>query len=755
MDVRSLFGLLEHKYGKTWRNHGNVNIIFLMILIRLADLLHIDASRTDKIKLELGTIYSPVSLNEHEKHLAIKNINLNGSTDGEKMILEVEPLSAKIYVEIESLVKYIQQEFDRCWAIMGEECPDNLKLKYRRIETNITDEMKDNYKFVPKRFCFKLNDELAKLLISPLYGNNPSYGVREMVSNAVDACRARFVMDDELDDSLTNSIRVKVNFYSLRKVITIVDEGIGMTIDEIEKYFLNIGASFNNDSDWQKNRKGHNVYRTGRFGIGILAAFLIGPKITVSTRSIKDGKDGIGYKFTATLDKKFIQIDKVEGLDIGTTIEIECSDDSCQMLANEAIERLNGDNDSINGQGTPWFDWYVESKPIVEYYMDNILIKKSSNPFKNYKTLEHSCEGIGSILWKPASLFKRYGNRKLFCNGFVVTQKSNNTEFHLEEIEKYPIRIPSLSVIDLYNKLPLNIQRNDIDEKWLKKPLEEELATAMYKDMLCQLMAIDINQSRTLNKLFISDMGFTYNKYALYPLRNYYSGYKSLNIIDEFASTPYNEYWLKDKILVHICDTGRFDYLVLKDLSKQLSQLVGKEVLCTLHSIPYDPAGWSNIVDLIYIIKSIVKLRPKKSLIKDCSIAVYKEILDVFSYPEDVRGDISFIKNRIRDNDNKRINDYCLINHRKMNDEIVKSLSGFLHDNENRVGLPLFFILHHVSGEPRKDGFAEQLFDEYGGDMIFPFDEEERKKKFSKIYEECKDDIELYKKEFRASLYKP
>ena len=39
--------------------------------------------------------------------------------------------------------------------------------------------------------------------------------------------------------------------------------------------------------------------------------------------------------------------------------------------------------------------------------------------------------------------------------------------------------------------------------------------------------------------------------------------------------------------------------------------------------------------------------------------------------------------------------------------------------------------------------------------MIFPFDEEERKKKFSKIYEECKDDIELYKKEFRASLYKP
>ena len=55
--------------------------------------------------------------------------------------------------------------------------------------------------------------------------------------------------------------------------IVIEDFGVGMSADVVDKYLLNIGASFRRSDIWRKNHEssGHStVHRTGRFGIGLL-----------------------------------------------------------------------------------------------------------------------------------------------------------------------------------------------------------------------------------------------------------------------------------------------------------------------------------------------------------------------------------------------------------------------------------------------------------------------------------------------------
>ena len=193
-------------------------------------------------------------ISQHQHMLVYSNFYWRDFIDKELICVEASPEDAMMYVKIDNLLQDIQKEFDLSWAILGEVYGDHYKLRYRRIESNLTDEnVKNDYTFVPKQFGFKFNNELSKLLIAPLYGNDPSYGVRELVQNAVDACRTRMAIDEEYEKQ--DITHVTVSFDSDTKLFTIVDTGVGMTIEEIDNYFLTIGYSYNNSAEWQKTKE--------------------------------------------------------------------------------------------------------------------------------------------------------------------------------------------------------------------------------------------------------------------------------------------------------------------------------------------------------------------------------------------------------------------------------------------------------------------------------------------------------------------
>ena len=547
MNVRDTFEYLEELFGDTSYTPFGIHVVYLMVLLRLADYLQIDNSRTNDTKLSINVLYSPYSLQEHKTHLSIKDV-LFDNKDKEKIVIHANPKDAQTYVKIEWLAEEIQKEFDRSWAILGEVYTDyKYKLRYRRISTNISNEKyKSKLDYVPEQFCFRYNNDLFKLLIAPLYGDDPSYGVRELVQNAVDACR--LCMDDLPSN---NKPHVKVEVNSKKMLFTITDMGKGMNLYEIKNYFLTIGSSYNDNIDWKKTRDQEHIYRTGRFGIGVLAAFLLGPEINVETRK---RNEKMGYRFTASLHDKNIQIEKVPDAEYGTKIEIKCSE--------KCIEYFG---ESYNDE---WYKWYIGKKPIVAYYY-NGKRQKPEFDLSEYKKLNHSSEKYGNVFWKPQRLIS-YNTRSLYCNGFLINNYPQKKEFSSINFDGFRhMNIPSLQIDDIYNQLPLNLKRDNIEES-VKYDFEESMAREVFIDLMCQLMATDLNSifdSGHLNEFYFHNKGFSLQSDYIYNCvketgiiriprnrdRSYYRGRMSL-VKDEMVKILENS-----KYCMKFDETDRYD----------------------------------------------------------------------------------------------------------------------------------------------------------------------------------------------------
>ena len=117
-----------------------------------------------------------------------------------------------------------------------------------------------------------------------------------------------------------------------------------MTLDEILNYFLNVGSSFRKSYNWKKefiSEDGHVlINRNGRFGIGVLAAFLLGDQIEVKTKSYKDE---YAYSFITQIDSEFVNISRVDGFEgdsIGTEISIFLSKEKYKQIIEKNKEEI-------------------------------------------------------------------------------------------------------------------------------------------------------------------------------------------------------------------------------------------------------------------------------------------------------------------------------------------------------------------------------------------------------------------------------
>ena len=94
---------------------------------------------------------------------------------------------------------HIQRELDTTWAVFGEiygrfDTMNGFGLTIRRIRSTLDDlpALSKRLTYLPVHARFRSSDtELLRLLVGPLYGNDLTIGVRELIQNAVDACRER------------------------------------------------------------------------------------------------------------------------------------------------------------------------------------------------------------------------------------------------------------------------------------------------------------------------------------------------------------------------------------------------------------------------------------------------------------------------------------------------------------------------------------------------------------------------------------
>lgn len=117
--------------------------------------------------------------------------------------------------------------------------------------------------------------------------------LRELVSNAVDASRKLQALgrSGEYNGDTSNQ-QVTVTLDKDAKTLTVSDEGIGMTAEEIEKYINQI--AFSGASEFMDKYKDANII--GHFGLGFYSSFMVSKKVEIVSLSYKEGSQAVRWE---------------------------------------------------------------------------------------------------------------------------------------------------------------------------------------------------------------------------------------------------------------------------------------------------------------------------------------------------------------------------------------------------------------------------------------------------------------------------
>ncbi|MDI9869004.1 HD domain-containing protein [Flectobacillus roseus] len=516
MEIRDTFEYLKTISEEEWSKPYSVDVIFLMVVLRIADYFQFDATRIDKPLLKLKTFSSPISQIEHDKHLAIDFVKPY-TQDPEVLYIEAKPDNSNLFLKLSQLFKSIQYELDISWAILGEiygkESQDKQpKIQYRRVKSNLDKrgQFLKNVTYIPEKINFEYDNDLAKLLIAPLYGNDPTYGVRELLQNAIDACKELEAEYTKLSKPYEALIKVSIIEEDNVSFFIIEDNGKGMTLAELKNYFLKAGSSFRKSIDWQKkytNEDGKSdVMRSGRFGVGVLAAFLLGDEIEVETYN---SDDYYTYSFKAKLDSEQLNIEKKTPRENrGTKIKILLELDKKEKLKN--IDR--------------WQNWYRFKKPKVIYQKNNKNVVTSNliDPLKvSDEQHEIFPEHFDKVIWYYSK------NNITTCNGILVP----NTY-----ILKYINSTPTIHIIDSNAKLDLNLSRQSIMGKL---SFEDELLEDIFKDFIASMLLYKNKYLIKDNKLQISSSTESFNHPSGIKMDSYFYTTKGFIINYNYFTQSY------------------------------------------------------------------------------------------------------------------------------------------------------------------------------------------------------------------------
>lgn len=170
-----------------------------------------------------------------------------------------------------------------------------------------------------------------------LYSDNEIF-LRELVSNAVDATQKikRLASIGQFKDDL-GEVRVKVSFDEKKKTLTISDNGLGMTAEEIKKYINQIAFSGATEFvEKFKDAKDANEI-IGKFGMGFYSAFMVADQVEIDTLSYQDGAEPA--KWTCDGSTEF-EIGKGHRKTRGTDIILHINKDSEEFLNKEKLQGI-------------------------------------------------------------------------------------------------------------------------------------------------------------------------------------------------------------------------------------------------------------------------------------------------------------------------------------------------------------------------------------------------------------------------------
>lgn len=169
-----------------------------------------------------------------------------------------------------------------------------------------------------------------------LYSDHDIF-LRELISNAVDASQKLRTLSSlgeakgELGD-----LKIEIKLDEEKKTITISDQGIGMTADEVEKYLNQV--AFSGAEEFVKKYKGQNENNIiGKFGLGFYSAFMVSDKVEVFTKSFREEAPSVRWECDGSPEYVLEETQKAER---GTDIVLHINEDSKEFLDADRIQAI-------------------------------------------------------------------------------------------------------------------------------------------------------------------------------------------------------------------------------------------------------------------------------------------------------------------------------------------------------------------------------------------------------------------------------
>ena len=168
-----------------------------------------------------------------------------------------------------------------------------------------------------------------------LYSDHEIF-LRELVANAVDATQKMKALAASGDfKGELGDLKVRIELDESAKTLKVIDNGIGMTSEEVDKYINQI--AFSSAGEFLEKYKDQIGSIIGHFGLGFYSAFMVSKKVTIETLSWKEGAKGVMWSCDGSPEYEMSECDKA---DRGTIITLYIDKDDEEFAAKGRIQTL-------------------------------------------------------------------------------------------------------------------------------------------------------------------------------------------------------------------------------------------------------------------------------------------------------------------------------------------------------------------------------------------------------------------------------
>ncbi|MFN3605003.1 MAG: molecular chaperone HtpG [Leptonema sp. (in: bacteria)] len=316
--------------------------------------------------------------------------------------------------------------------------------------------------------------------------------IRELISNGFDAIEKlkTIMLNEDIYQSDKIDFFIEIQINKEKKTLHFIDNGLGMTQEEVEKYIAQIAFSGAEEfaKKYLKDEKSVDVI--GHFGLGFYSAFMVADKVEIHTRSYLKDEEAVYWVSDGTEE---YQIGKGTKVDRGTEVILHLNQESEEFLDKLTLQNfirkycdflsvcVKLDGLQVNYQKPLWLN-----KPSNTQREDYISFYKYLYPFDEeplfYVHLNTDYPfRLQGILYFPKlrhEMDLNQNNIKIFCKQIFVTEEAQ------EIIPKFLTALKG--VLDL-PELPLNVSRSyiqqDLEVKKISSHIVKKVADKLIEEI--------------------------------------------------------------------------------------------------------------------------------------------------------------------------------------------------------------------------------------------------------------------------------